>query len=205
MIFKNNFLNKMTGYLDITFGPMFSGKTSNLVEKINNYIVFKSIEGKNIKGLIINSSLDNRDINKIENLTTHNQFIKDFKLPSNIESMSCKTLMPFSEKIDDYDYIAIDESQFFEDLEPFVKTMLKKGKYIHCVGLIADSEKNTFGQMHKIFAMADNITQLKAFCVKCKSWHKNASFTKWISNEDKNQAICVSGKDKYVPVCGKHY
>lgn len=195
----------MPGYLDISFGPMFSGKTSHLVEKLNNYIVFKSIEGREISGIIINSSLDNRNINKIENLTTHNNFIKDYKLPPNIHTISTTALLDIFDTVKNYDYFAIDESQFFTDLVPFVKKLLADDKYIHCVGLIADSEKNQFGQLHNLFYLADNITQMKAFCVECKSWHKNASFTKWVGKEIKKGSVFVSAKEKYIPVCGKHY
>ena len=61
----------MTSYLEITFGPMFSGKTTNLIHKIHTYLDIHSFKGKEKKGLIINYSEDNRDLNKCGNLTTH--------------------------------------------------------------------------------------------------------------------------------------
>ena len=195
----------MAGFLHITFGPMFSGKTTALLEKINNYLTFKNIKNNYSNVLIINSVLDTRKCNDF-NLSTHMSSLKRNISSSNVRSLKTKELCDIDrEFIKLFDYIAIDESQFFEDLEPFVNVWLKEGKHIHCVGLIADSEKNNFGQLHKIFALADQIEQLKVYCVYCHSFTKNAVFTKWCSSKNKSSPVEIGGSDSYVPVCGKHY
>lgn len=196
----------MTGFLDITFGPMFSGKTTALLEKINNYITYTSIKNTETKILVINSTLDNRTTETSNDLTTHKSSLKRNLKSGCVKSIKTKRLCDIdSEFLRHFKYIAIDESQFFDDLEPFVKFWLKKDKYIHCVGLIADSEKNIFGHLLKLFPLADNIEQLKAYCIHCNSYIKNAVFTKWISSKNKKSPVEIGGSDNYIPVCGKHY
>lgn len=196
----------MTGFLEITYGPMFAGKTSHLIERIYNYIAFNQIhKNVNPKILIINSSKDNRDINKIQNLTTHNNFKQD-TFPNYVSSLKTISLSLLKESdIIKYDYIAIDESQFFDDLETFVHKYLSLDKYIHCCGLIADTEKKPFGSLINLITYADEINHLKAYCKYCKYWDKNAVFTKWISDEKKEDKISIGAEGKYIPVCGKHY
>lgn len=195
----------MTGFLSITHGPMFAGKTSHLIENINNYITFNHIQQQYPKILIINHSMDKRDINKIANLSTHNKFSK-YNFPSYVETLDTEKLTEIDKKmLEKFEYLAIDECQFFPDLKEFVDANLKLGKYIHCSGLLADSDKLPFGQLYLLLPSADEITHLKAFCVYCKTWHKTAVFTKWIGDSEKTDKISVGAESKYVPVCGKHY
>ena len=195
----------MKGYLDITFGPMFSGKTTELVEKINNYLTYSLINNQNVKGLVINSNLDGINISKIGSLSSHKKLI-NVKFPDNITFIKVEKLSDIKEELlDEFQYLAIDESQFFKDIEPFVKKELIKGKFIHCVGLISDTNKNKFGNFLDIFPLADNVKQLKAFCPHCKIWDKTACFTKWIGKNDKTGIIEVSASENYLPVCGNHF
>lgn len=197
----------MVGFLKVTFGPMFSNKTSGLCEEINNYIIFNQIH-KNChpKVLIINSKKDTRDeLKKNNNLTTHNKY-KTYEFPSNVESKKVLNLKEINdEEIKKYDYLAIDESQFFDDLKFFVDKCLFFNKYIHCSGLIADTEKKPFGQLYLIIPYADEVIQLKAFCKDCNSQYKNAVFTKWVGKKEKINQTEIGATGKYIPVCGEHY
>lgn len=196
----------MSGYLEITYGPMFAGKTSHLIEKVNNFITFNEIHKNKIpKVLIINSKKDTRNLKQIKNLTTHNKY-QDYQFPQNVENISVDNLSEIEkEKIKIYDYLAIDESQFFKDLKEFVDTCLILGKYIHCAGLISDSDKKPFGQLYLLVPYADEVKQIKAYCAQCRYWHKNAVFTKWVGECKKTSSVEVGASGKYVPVCGKHY
>jgi thymidine kinase len=197
----------MVGFLEVTFGPMFASKTSQLLSSINNYITFNQIHKKyHPKVLIINSKKDTRDeLRQINNLTTHNKY-KTYEFPSSVESRKVYNLSEISvDEIKKYDYLAVDEAQFFEDLKIFVDNCSSLDTYIHCSGLIADSEKKPFGQLYLLIPYADEVTQLKAFCTECRDWHKNAVFTKWVGEKEKSKQTEVGASGKYIPVCGKHY
>ena len=98
----------MNGYLEIIIGPMFSGKTTSL---INNY---KSIINNNYKCAVITHNDDIRY--SIDKLSSHDK--------SMIECFKYKSLEEFNEKCTDIikhvDFILIDESQFFTDLYKYL-------------------------------------------------------------------------------------
>lgn len=196
----------MNGFLEITYGPMFAGKTSHLFEKVNNFITFNKVKKQAVKVLMINHSLDNRDnIHPVGDLSTHSEF-KLFNLPERVDTIKTSKLLDLDErKLRRYDYLAIDEAQFYPDLFEFVVKQLNGGKYIHCAGLMTDHRKQPFGQFEKIVHLAAESTLLKAYCVHCKSFEKNAVFTKKIRDDMAPSNIDIGSKDKYIPVCAKHY
>ena len=188
----------MSGYLEITFGPMFSGKTTSLIDKVNRFSSIRKHQGKTSKVLIINYIDDVRDTETEDGLTPHGS-----KGTIIGDKTTIKTRFLGNIDINDYDYIVVDESQFFVDLVGSVLLWLTYGKHIHCTGLIADSNRNTFGDLIKLMPRADHIEQLKAFCSICGDKILNASFTKCITK--KNEQVLIGGKGQYIPVCGKHY
>jgi thymidine kinase len=199
---KNTF--KMRGFLQITFGPMFSGKTSHLIHSIHKFLDVNDARGTPKKGLIINSSMDKRIVKSTcDNLTTHSTFSKKMR-----EDILCLKVMELGaleeEVIDEIDFIAVDEAQFFTDIE-IVKNWLKKGKYIHLCGLIADTNKKPFGNLLKLFPLADDVEQLKAYCIFCDCHSMNAPFTDIYSGDSPKEDIYPGGYETYIPVCGKHY
>ena len=191
----------MKGFLEITFGPMFSGKTTDLIQKVHQYLDINEAKGILKTALIINSSLDKRDINKYNILTSHSSVKKELK-----DSIECITTNLLREvDPNDFDYIAIDESQFFKDLVPVVKDWLQLGKKIHCVGLIADVNKKRFGDLLDLIPEASKINQLKAYCILCKDHLQNAPFTKLKKSTGEKSVVFVGEKDYYIPVCHEHY
>ena len=195
---------KMSSYLEVTFGPMFSGKTTNLIHKIHTYLDIHSSKGCQKKGLIINYEGDNRNLNKCGNLTTHSSSKKEIN--PFISTVTVEKLEQVSYYlIREVDYIAIDEGQFYDDLEDYVKSWLFLKKHIHCSGLIADSNKSKFGKMIDLIPFADHVEQLKAYCIECKEHSMNAPFTKAKKPKSPSNKILIGGKNHYIPVCGNHY
>lgn len=186
----------MYGYLEITFGPMFSGKTNRLIDGVNKYVDKNRQQNRNVRALVINHCMDNRG----DGLSPHNK-----------REVKCEVLK--IEKLSDvnveiFDYIAIDEAQFFTDLYNTVSEWLKMGKHIHCSGLVADYNKNVFGQIIQLIPLADDVTQLKAFCYVCGNKVENAPFTVRLDASVEKRAcnkILVGAGEYYRPTCGKHH
>jgi len=195
----------MRGYLEITFGPMFSGKTTKLMDKIHKYLDIHRCKGVEKRGLIINSSKDKReDIQNCEGLSTHSTSKKE--ISSSITCLRVRALKELdSEILENCDYIAIDEAQFFDDLVEFVQMWLDMGKHVHCSGLIADYKRKIFGDMIYLLPFADDVEQLKAYCIECQAHLMNAPFTKLRKPTGSDDVVFVSGSEHYIPVCGAHY
>jgi thymidine kinase len=114
--------------IDIVFGPMFSGKTTETLRRLSIY------HEMDLKVLYINSILDVR--NK-ESFSTHNQTIQ--KIP--FDSLKTQDLKEVN--VDKYDVVAVDEAQFFPNLKEIVLDWVEcKNKIVVISGLNGDFKRH---------------------------------------------------------------
>lgn len=193
------------GYLELIIGPMFSGKTSRLVE------IYKQCKFCNIKVVAINHSIDNRYDDEL--MTTHDKI----KIPC------IKTERLFDIWTDDYisleenidriprvtdklklatsEVILINEGQFFPDLFDFVIKLLENKKQIYICGLDGDFERKKFGQILDLIPLCDKIEKLTSLCSICRNGRKGI-FSMRLSNEKEQTVV---GSENYIPVCRECY
>ena len=179
--------------LHITVGPMFSGKTTFLLNKVESLL--KNVSHDEI--LIINHQCDTRYSNN--SICSHDK--------KQMPSISLNKLNDIFDTIDITEinkkkYIFIDEAQFFNDLYEVVKLLLETyKKTIYISGLDGDYKQEPFRESRflDLIPYASTIQKLTALCVECK---EEAPFTKRIINS--NEQICVGGSDSYNPVCLNH-
>ena len=171
--------NSSTGYLELILGPMFSGKTSRIVE------IYKQCEFCNISVVVINHTIDNRYDDEL--LSTHDKVkipcIKTERLSYvwsdsiNIEpkihvderDLNSIPHVQQKNKVATSDVILINEGQFFEDLYEVVVEMLKQNKKIYICGLDGDFERKKFGQILDLIPLCDKVTKLTSLCSLCKN------------------------------------
>ena len=178
-----------TGYLHIIFGPMFSGKTTELINQINSLKLYK----KNI--LIINSKKDNRVSE--DYIKTHNNIKYE---AIKYEELTQEIITNIIKK---YDTICIDEAQFFSNLVNFVEILLKESKYIIVAGLNGDSNQQKFGYIQDLIPLCNKITKLSAICNICNDGTP-ADFTKLKNDVNKQEQILIGDNSIYMAVCRKH-
>jgi thymidine kinase len=187
-IYKNN------GKLELIIGNMFSGKSTELIRRINKT---KSIK-KRI--LVINHIGDNRYSQN--SISTHDQL--------KVNSLKLNTLSELNVNfIPQYDSFFIDEGQFFTDLYSYVKDLVDiHKKHVVVSGLDGDFNRNAFGEMTKLIPICDTVDKLYAYCNKCNN-DTLAPFTKLVNvngvNVNNVNVINIGGSDKYIPVCRYHY
>ena len=194
-----------TGYLEIILGCMYAGKTSRLVE------IYKKYKFCNNSIVVINHSLDDRYNSNEQEMATHDQItipcIKTTKLLDlwmddiNMEDKEYIPRLNDKFNLATCDVVLINEGQFFEDLEEFVKKLLDKNKKIYVCGLDGDFERNKFGKILNIIPLSDKVEKLSSLCAICRDGTPGI-FSKRISFE-KEQTIV--GTNKYIPVCRKCY
>jgi len=96
------------GYLTLIIGPMFSGKTWQLITEVMRY------RDLGYKTCIINHGIDVRETStKAGNLTSH--IGCSVQLPEDITTISCSSLDEVD--VSEYKCIAIDEAQFFPSVD----------------------------------------------------------------------------------------
>jgi len=176
------------GFIKLYIGCMYSGKTTELIRECNRCL---SIEQR---VLCINYAFDNR--------YGEDQFIYSHDKAKT----SCIKAVKLEEVEETYinntDVILINEGQFFSDLKQYVLKWCEQfNKDIVVSGLNGDFMRNTFGQLHELIPLADDVIFMSAFCVKCKD-RTPGTFTWRLSNETEQVVI---GNTNYIPVCRKHY
>jgi len=194
------------GSLTVIFGPMFSGKTTRLIQELTRFADVTN-KSHSTKSLLINHSFDTRNIEI--GVSSHGSSFKgisdliDIKQVHNLKDVD----------ISNYDVIGIDEAQFFNDLE-IVKIWVETGINVIMSGLISDAFMSPFGKIYKLIPYADNVIQCHAICSECLKNHDKiitpdmlsamkAPFTFRIENNDLQ--IDVGASDKYIPVCRFHF
>ena len=169
------------GWIEIICGPMFCGKTEELIRRLKRALIAK----KNVS--IFKPLIDDRY--STNHIVSHNN--------NSIESKSVKNINEILEYSKKSDVIGIDEAQFFNnDIINLSNQLANKGKRIIIAGLDKDYLGEPFGPISHLLSKAEYITKLYAICVKCG---KKAFFSKRIT-EDSKQVI-VGEKDKYEARC----
>ena len=178
-----------TAYLEVILGPMFSGKTSKLVQ------VYRQCLLCNIPVLTINHSNDLE-----RNSTTHMLENHDnIQIPC--ISVDLLSNVP-QDKIQESMVILINEGQFFQDLYLFVLKMLEQNKQIYVAGLDGDFQRNMFGSILQLIPLCDKVDKLTSLCGICKDGTRGI-FSKRTTCE--TVQTLVGGSDNYIPVCRSCY
>lgn len=168
------------GRLELIIGCMFSGKTTELIRRV------KRLSIKN-KVLVVNSDKDSRCDDGLVQTHDKNSFT------------AIKTGNFSNVNIGDYDVIAVDEGQFFENLVQFVKVAVNVyHKHVIVAGLDGDFRREKFGYILDLVPFAEKIDKLDAICHRCGDL---ANFTHRIVSN--NEVEIVGGGDAYMAVCRK--
>mmetsp|Transcript_38459 Transcript_38459/g.44074 ORF Transcript_38459/g.44074 Transcript_38459/m.44074 type:complete len:146 (+) Transcript_38459:15-452(+) len=137
------------GMIDLVLGPMFAGKSTELLRRIKRFKVASR------KCLVIKYAFDTRYSEKC--VSTHDKQM--------IEAVSCKNLTEIEDKAIDFDVIGIDEGQFFPEIVEFCESMANLGKIIIIAALDGTFERKPFGRILELIPLAESVTKLDAVCV----------------------------------------
>ena len=181
------------GYLEMFIGPMWSGKTSELL-KIHKRYTFCEAHILSIN-YINDTRYGENIISSHDHITIPCKSVKRLSEFSDIEygSITCD--------FRNASIILINEAQFFEDIVGWVKCAVERHhKKIYLCGLDGDYKREKFGDFLYLIPFCDKITKLQSICGVCKK--KDAIFTKRIVADETLEII---GCDNYLPVCRTCY
>jgi len=139
------------GWIEVVCGSMFSGKTEELLRRLNRAKIAKQrIE-------IFKPEIDTRYDD--EDVVSHDKNA----IRSTPVSSSEKILLLTA----DADVVGIDEAQFFDDNLPNVcNELANQGIRVIVAGLDMDFQGRPFGPIPHLLAIAEYITKVHAICVK---------------------------------------
>ena len=172
--------NEQFGWIEIICGSMFSGKTEELIRRLNRAKYAKQ------KIKVFKPIIDSR-------------FNKDFVFSHNKNQIKSKSVSKSSNiKIEakGYDVIGIDEAQFFDDgIVKICNDLANEGIRVIVAGLDMDYKGNPFGPMPNLMAIAEYVTKLHAICAKSGNL---ANHSYRISND--KSLVHLGQKESYMPL-----
>ena len=188
-------LRDKKGKIEVVIGPMYSGKTEELIRRVVRRTIARQ------KGVIFKISSDTR--------TKEEKVIS--RAGTSLEAKVVDAASDALKYVDEgFDYVAFDEVQFFDDkIVGVVKEFVNHGTDVIVAGLNLDFRGEPFESVMKIAAISDEIALLKAVCVVCG---EDATRTqrlilkngKWMPASKSDPVFKVEGEDiqiKYEPRC----
>jgi len=177
-----------SGVVEVVCGPMFSGKTEELIRRVRRSQIARQ------KTQIFKPSIDDR-YHKT-NVVSHSSL--------SIEAQPVKSSMDILNQLyDSTRVVAIDEVQFFDEfIVPVIKKLARRGIRVICAGLDQDYKGQAFGPMPELLCMADRVDKIQAICTVCGV---SASKTYRKNSDECDDQVLVGESDLYEARCSAHW
>ena len=148
-----NYYEGQKGWIEAIVGPMFAGKTEELIRRV------KRMEYAKKKYQIFKPSIDNRY--SMTEIVSHNK-----KSLGAINVTSGKDILDNLKP--ETQAIVIDEVQFLGDsILEYLKKFAEAGYRVICAGLDTDFRGEPFGVIGAVLAISEDVTKLTAICCSC--------------------------------------
>ena len=179
MFLEKNKIRK--GSIEIICGSMFSGKTEELIRRIERAKIAK----QNV--IICKPSIENR-------------YEKDKVVSHDMKAIDCIAVGDATDIIElckNKDVVGIDEAQFFNNnLVDVCNHLANRGVRIIIAGLDMDYEGNPFEPIPQLMSIAEDVTKVRAICIQCGDL-ANYSYRL----VDENNQILLGEKKEYEARC----
>jgi thymidine kinase len=144
------------GVLEVITGPMFSGKSEELIRRLKRARIAKQ------RVACFKPDIDLRYHRTA--IASHSSQTHEASTVRTVEDLR-SALFPLLEEID---VVGIDEVQFFSpEVIPLAVELIHLGKRVLIAGLDTTFEAEPFGPVPHLMAIADTVTKLSAVCMVC--------------------------------------
>ncbi len=151
----------MAGRLEVITGCMFSGKTEELIRRLERVRIAHG------KILLFKPTIDNRY--STEAVVTHyGREFAAYLLPPGEETTEALAKIAGARALAESTVVAFDEGNFFsENFPALCEELVEMDKRVIVAGLDLTFAGRPFGPMPTLMALADEVVKLHAVCVKC--------------------------------------
>ena len=182
---NTNRQHKRSGGVEVICGSKFSGKTEELIRRLNRAKIAKQ------RVEIFKPAVDVRYDE--ENVVSHDE--------TSIKSTPVQAASQILLLASDVDVVGIDEAQFFDnELASVCNLLANDGIRVIVAGLDMDYLGNPFGPIPSLLATAEYVTKVHAICMQCGSL---AQYSYRLVEDD--NLVLLGETDNYVPLCRKCY
>ncbi len=175
-------VNGNTGWIEVVCGPMFSGKSEELIRRMRR----AKIARKRVQAF--KPAIDNRYSES--DIVSHSAQ----RLPSVCVTGADDLLAKLDWRTE---VVGVDESNFFgPDLVDVAQQLADSGKQVIIAGLDTDYMGRPFPPMPELLALAESITKILAICMRCGNPAKHTQ--RLVESED---LIVVGAAGMYEARC----
>ncbi|KAK1941776.1 Thymidine kinase [Phytophthora citrophthora] len=174
LLFEKAAARKKLDQLGLIIGPMFSGKSTELIRRIHRY------QHAKLECLVVKYLFDTRHSEEYVDCCATGESVLDCVMLSThdkvfVEAMPVQALSEVRPFLDDCDVIGIDEGQFYPDLVEFCQEAANMGKVVVVAALDATFERKAFENVVELIPTAEKVVKLNAICSSCG---QDAAFTR---------------------------
>jgi thymidine kinase len=175
-----------SGWIEIICGPMFSGKSEELIKRIRR----AQIARRRVQ--IFKHGIDQRY--DATNIVSHSQ--------QSLPGVAVADVADILDLVDDRtELVAIDEGQFFgPEIVEVTNRLANQGKRVIVAGLDLDYRGQPFGPMPQLICNAEYVTKQLAICMVCGD---PANFTQRLTAA--RDQIVVGAAETYEARCRRHF
>jgi len=193
--FQEHWFDEPAGSLEVIAGCMFSGKTQELIRRLDQ----ERYAGAAIQAF--KPALDDRYA--LEAVASH----RDIRFPA-IAVPSVQDLR--NQLRADTRVIGIDEAQFFEEaIVDLLEELANAGRHLVVAGLELDFLARPFGPMPELMARADRLTKLQASCQYPGCGSRQATRTQRLIDgrpaSPDSPLVVIGGAATYQARCRHHH
>jgi thymidine kinase len=174
------------GWIEVIAGPMFSGKSEELIRRLTRY----KIAGRNVQAFkpAIDTRYGETQVVSHSSLSIDAEPVRDSK--GLLKSVDERTLV-----------VGIDEGQFFDDaLVDVCEQLAALGKQIIVAGLDLDYLARPFGPIPALMTRSEYVTKALAVCHRCGG---PGMFTQRVIQSD--DLVVLGATDAYEARCRECY
>jgi thymidine kinase len=144
------------GRLEVIVGPMFSGKSEELIRRLKRARIARQ------RVICFKPDIDLRYHRT--SIASHSNQVHEATTIANVERLREK----LAEVLSNVEVIGIDEGQFLEDsIIPLAMELVHMGKRVLIAGLDTTFTAEPFGPIPALMAISDEVTKLSAVCMVC--------------------------------------
>ena len=148
-----NIVHGHIGWLEVICGPMFSGKSEELIRRLRRGLIAR----KRVQ--VFKPVIDNRY--SAEEIVSHS----DLRIPSQVVASAREILDLLEIRTE---VVGIDEANFLgPELPEVANRLADMGKQVIIAGLDTDYLGRPFEPVPALLALAEEITKTLAICVQC--------------------------------------
>lgn len=179
------------GWLELIVGPMFSGKSEELIRRLNRAFIAK------LRVQVFKPAIDDR-YDEVA-VASHNGRTLDAVAVTDVPDIRAALN-------EDTQVVGIDEGQFLShELIPLVRDLANEGKRVLVAGLDLDFRGEPFGVIPTLLAHAESVTKLSAICECGKAATRTQRLIGGHPAHFDDPVILVGAAESYEPRCRDHH